>query len=72
MSVVNEEEKTLEIGIMSISTKQVYSDLVKSRIGSVNVTVSEDGNYRIYIGNKASEAANFELNFSKAIEGPIA
>lgn len=72
LSVVSEEERALEIGIMSISTKQVYSDLVKSRTGSVNITVPEDGDYRIYISNKASDAANFELKLSKAIEGPIA
>jgi hypothetical protein len=71
LSVISEEESALEIGIMSISTEQVYSDLVKTGTGTVSITIPEDGDYRIYVSNKASDAADFKLKLSKAIEGPI-
>lgn len=71
LSVISEEERALAIGIMSISTEQVYSDLVKTGTGTVSITILEDGDYRIYVSNKASDAADFELKLSKAIEGPI-
>jgi hypothetical protein len=43
LSVISEEERALAIGIMSISTEQVYSDLVKTGTGTVSITIPEDG-----------------------------
>lgn len=69
--VTSEEERALEIGLMSISTEQVYSELVRTGTGTVVIPIPEDGKYRVYVNNKSSYAADFELKLSKAIEGPI-
>ena len=71
LSVFSEEERALAIGIISISTGQVYSDLVKTGTGTVSIPIPEDGDYRVHVGNQSSDAANFELRLSQAIPGAI-
>lgn len=72
LSVTSKEERELEIGLLSISTDQEYGEFVKTGTGKVSITIPEDGDYRIYIRNHASDTADFKLELSKAIEGPIA
>lgn len=71
ISVLSENDGELEIGILSINTEEVFSDIVKSRENEVIITVPEDGEYRIYISNKDEQSATFDMKLSKAIEGPI-
>lgn len=70
--VTSKEEGELEIGLLSISTGEEYGEFVKTGTGKVSITIPEDGDYLIYIRNHASVAADFKLELSKAIEGPIA
>jgi len=71
LTVTSEEERSLEIGLISISTEQVYSELVKTGKGTVVISIPEDGKYRVYVRNKSLDAADFDLKLSKAIKGPI-
>lgn len=71
ISVESEYQGELEIGIMSITTEKVFSEVVKSEKGEFNITIPEDGRYRVYIGNKDAKSTTFILKLSKAIEGPI-
>lgn len=71
LSVTSQEERELEIGLLSISTDQEYGEVVKTGTGTVSITIPEDGEYRIYVRNHAADAAEFTLQLSKAIEGPI-
>lgn len=71
ISVVSENDGELEIGIMSITTEQVFSDIVKNGEGKFIITIPEDGEYRIYVSNKDEQSAIFDMKLSKAIEGPI-
>nr|WP_154892614.1 hypothetical protein [Paenibacillus xylanexedens] len=71
ISVESEYQGELEIGIMSKTTEKVFSEVVKSEKGEFNITIPEDGEYRVYVGNKDAKATNFILKLSKAIEGPI-
>ncbi|MCM3631891.1 hypothetical protein [Paenibacillus camelliae] len=71
ISVKSENEGELEIGVMSITTEQVYSDTVKSGEGEFIIKIPEEGKYRIYISNKDEQSANFHMKLSKAIEGPL-
>ena len=72
LSASGEAERPLKLGIVSISTGQVYGDLVETGTGTVSLAIPEDGEYRIYVGNEASAPAVFELRLSRAIDGPIA
>lgn len=71
MIVTSEELNQLEIGLMSISSEQIYSEVVESGTGSVVIKVPESGMYRIYVNKISSEPAHFKLELGKAIEGPI-
>jgi hypothetical protein len=71
ISVVSENDVELEIGILSITTEQVFSDIVKSGEGEFTITIPEAGEYRIYVSNKDEQSTNFVMKLSKAIEGPI-
>ncbi len=66
-----EQERELNIGIMSISTEKVYSEIVKVGTGTITFTIPEDGNYRIYVENNSLDDANFHLILDKKLEGPI-
>ncbi|MFD0716290.1 hypothetical protein [Paenibacillus sp. GCM10027626] len=72
LAVTSKEEGELEIGLLSISTEQEYGEFVKTGTGKVSITIPEDGEYRIYVRNHATDTADFQLRLSKAIEGPIA
>lgn len=71
LSVISQEALDLEVGLLSISTDEEFGERVKSLTGEVSITIPEDGEYRIYLRNHATEPADFELHLSKAIEGPI-
>ncbi|MBP1994213.1 M56 family metallopeptidase [Paenibacillus eucommiae] len=70
-SVQSEEIGELEIGIMSVSTDKVYSEIVTTGTGIVNITVPEDGDYRVYIKNNAIDIVHFQLKLNKKLEGPL-
>lgn len=70
-TIESEQERILEIGIMSVSTKKVISELVKSGTGAVTLTIPEDGDYRIYVKNNSVDDAKFLLKLDKKLEGPI-
>lgn len=71
ISVVSGNDGELEIGIMSITTEQVFSHIVKSEEGEFIITIPEDGEYRIYVSNKNDLPVTFDMKLSKAIEGPV-
>ncbi|MGW8444242.1 hypothetical protein ACWGXJ_25355 [Paenibacillus sp. S33] len=71
ISVESKYQGELEIGIMSITTEQVFSDIVSVEKGEFIIKIPEDGDYRIYVGNKDVKSTTFDLKLSKAIEGPI-
>ncbi|MCM3173003.1 MULTISPECIES: hypothetical protein [unclassified Paenibacillus] len=71
MDVTSEKVNELEIGLMSISSEQIYSEIVASGTGSVVIKVSESGMYRIYVNNLSPDSVQFKLKLGKAIEGPI-
>lgn len=71
MWITSKEERELEIGLLSISTEQEYGEVIKTGTGEVSITIPEDGDYRVYIRNHDSRSADFELQLSQAIEGPI-
>jgi hypothetical protein len=70
-SIECEQERKLEIGIMAISTEKVYSKIVKTGTGTIAITVPEDGEYRVYLKNHASDRADFQLKLNKKLEGPL-
>ncbi|MFE4710285.1 hypothetical protein ACFRAM_05350 [Paenibacillus sp. NPDC056722] len=71
-SVQCEQEQELEVGIMSVSTDEVYSGTVATGTGKVTITVPKDGDYRVYIKNHTDHAAHFILELNKKLEGPLA
>ncbi|MFC3747640.1 hypothetical protein [Paenibacillus sp. GCM10012306] len=71
-SVQCEQERELEVGIMSVSTDKVYSGTVATGTGEVTITVPEDGDYRVYIKNHTDKVAHFILELNKKLEGPLA
>lgn len=66
-----EQERELIIGIMSMSTEIVYSELVKVGTGTVTLTIPKDGDYRIYVKNNSLSDANFRLILDRKLEGAI-
>jgi len=71
MSVSSDQERALVVGIMSVSTEEIYSERLETGTGTITVTVPEDGDYRIYVSNDAIVAAHFQLKLDRALEGPI-
>ncbi|WP_139992214.1 hypothetical protein [Paenibacillus paridis] len=71
LTVESVREQELEIGIMSVSTDEIYSETIESGTGSVDIVIPEDGDYRVFIQNNELNKAEFLLKLSKAIEGPI-
>jgi beta-lactamase regulating signal transducer with metallopeptidase domain len=69
-SVECEQEGELEIGIMSVSTKKVYSQRIATGTGTVTITVPEDGDYRVYVKNHAKDVVRFLLKLDKNF-GPL-
>ncbi|RXZ79093.1 M56 family metallopeptidase [Paenibacillaceae bacterium] len=69
--VESEDAGELEIGVISVTTNIVYSETVRTGTGNVVLTIPEDGEYRIYINNKSSESANFQLELHEPMEGPL-
>ncbi|OAB40870.1 hypothetical protein PMSD_00840 [Paenibacillus macquariensis subsp. defensor] len=70
-NVKSEQDRELIIGIMSVSTEKVYSELVKVGTGTVSLTIPEDGDYRIYVKNNSVSDANFRLILDRKLEGAI-
>ncbi|WP_338542486.1 hypothetical protein [Paenibacillus tundrae] len=71
MVVTSEKVNELEIGLMSMTDEQIYSEIVESGTGSVTIKVPESGMYRIYVNNLSPDSVQFQLKLGKAIEGPI-
>ncbi|WP_145409082.1 hypothetical protein [Paenibacillus xylanexedens] len=71
MVVTSEKVNELEIGLMSVTDEQIYSEIVESGTGSVTIKVPESGMYRIYVNNLSPDSVQFQLKLGKAIEGPI-
>lgn len=70
-SVTNSEEQELEIGLMSVETEEIISETLRTGTGIVEITIPEDGVYRIYIKNHAPDPANFEVNLNKELLSPL-
>ncbi|WP_221797977.1 hypothetical protein [Paenibacillus typhae] len=71
MRVESEQENKLEIGIMSVSSDQVYSEVVPGGTGEIKIAVPADGEYRMYIKNHSSNEAKFHLILNKPLTGPL-
>lgn len=71
MVVTSEKVNELEIGLMSMTDEQIYSEIVESGTGNVTIKVPESGMYRIYVNNLSPDSVQFQLKLGKAIEGPI-
>ncbi|OPA73049.1 hypothetical protein BVG16_30745 [Paenibacillus selenitireducens] len=70
-TVACEQERELKIGIMSVSTKKIYSEIVNDGTGTVTFTIPEDGDYRIYVENNSLDDAHFHLILDEKLEGAI-
>lgn len=71
LTVTSKQKRTIEIGIKSVSTDQLYSQKVKSGTGTMITTIPEDGEYRIYVKNhSAAKAVEIDLMLSKTMIGP--
>ncbi|WP_277468366.1 MULTISPECIES: hypothetical protein [unclassified Paenibacillus] len=71
MKVESDQEYKLEIGIMSVSSNQVYSEVVPGGTGEIKITVPADGDYRVYIKNHAAKEAHFRLILDEPLTGPL-
>lgn len=70
-TIESEQGRILEIGIMSVSTKKVISEMVNYGTCIVILTIPEDGDYRIYVKYNSVDDAKFLLRLDKKLEGPI-
>lgn len=71
MNVESDQEYKLEIGIMSVSSDQVYSEVVPGGTGEIKITVPADGDYGMYIKNHAAKEARFRLILDEPLTGPL-
>ncbi|AIQ48128.1 hypothetical protein R70723_21110 [Paenibacillus sp. FSL R7-0273] len=71
MKVESDEGNKLEIGILSVSSDEVYSEVIPGGTGEITITVPEDGDYRVYIKNHAAQEAHFRLILDEALTGPL-
>lgn len=71
MKVESEQENKLEIGIMSVSSDQVYSEVIPDGTGEIKITVPADGEYRMFIKNHSSKGVTFRLILDKPLTGPL-
>ncbi|MGE7948938.1 hypothetical protein [Lysinibacillus sp. NPDC093688] len=63
-SLVSDEEREIEIGIISISTEEIYSNIVKNGNGIVDIIVPYNDDYSIYVKNNDSDTANLNIKLN--------
>lgn len=63
-SLESKEESEIVIGIMSVSTKEIYSDVVKNGTGIVDILVPQNDEYRIYVKNNDTNSVNLNIELN--------
>lgn len=63
-SLESKEESEIVIGIMSVSTKEIYSDVVENGTGIVDILVPQNDEYRIYVKNNDTNSVNLNIELN--------
>jgi|GEM_PF-4933648 len=63
-SLESDEEREIEIGIISTSTEEIYSNIVKNGNGIVDIIVPHNDDYSIYVKNNESDITNLKIELN--------